>query len=85
MDAINGHCGGAANLSRLDFVGFDNMQERQTFLSCHFRIFRHGNMDLEHLCLENNMTRLSANLPAIKGLIQSASPLNDCFIAETQD
>ena len=44
-------------------------------------------MGLDHLYPANNMIRLrlSANLPAVKGLIQSASPLNDCFIAETQD
>ena len=44
-------------------------------------------MNLEHLYPANNMIRLglSANLPAVKGLIQSASPVNDCCIAETQD
>ena len=42
------HCGGgAATLSRLDLVGFDKNIE--TFLSCYFRIFEHGTMDLEHL------------------------------------
>ena len=42
-------------------------------------------MDYEHLYPANNMImlRLSANLPEVKGLIQSASLLNDCFIAET--
>ena len=41
-------------------------------------------MDLEHLYPANNMIRLriNANLLAVKRLIQSASPLNDCFIAE---
>ena len=41
-------------------------------------------MDLEHFYPANNMIRLrlNANLPAVKGLIQSAPPLNDCFIAE---
>ena len=39
-------------------------------------------MDLEHLHPANNMVRLrlSTNLPAVKGLTQSASPLNDCLL-----
>ena len=74
-------------INSVDLVGFDKIQERQTFLSCYFRIFKHRTMDLEHLHPANNMNRLwlSANLPAVKGLIQSASPLNNCFIVETQD
>ena len=52
-----------------------------------FRIFRHGTMGLKHLSPANNMIKLklSANLSVVKGLIQLVSPLNDCFIAETQD
>ena len=43
-------------------------------------------MYLEHLYPANNMIRLrlSANLPTVKKLIQSVSPLNVCFISETK-
>ena len=43
-------------------------------------------MNLEHLYPVNNMIRLRLidNLPAVKGLIQLASPLNDRSISETQ-
>ena len=60
------------------------LQERHTFLSCNFRVFKHGTTDLEQLLYPaNNMIRLelSPNLPTVKGLIQSASPINHCFIA----
>ena len=41
-------------------------------------------MDVEHLSTANNTIRLRliANLSAVKELIQSISPLNDCFNAE---
>ena len=48
----------------------------RTFLSCYFKVFKHGTMDLlEHLYPVNNMIRLklNANLPAVKTLIQTAS------------
>ena len=71
---INDHCGGAATLSRLDLVqlSFQLLNLTRTFLSCYFKIFKHGTMDLEHLYPVNNTIRLrlSANLPAVKGLIQ---------------
>ena len=42
-------------------------------------------MDFEHLSTVNNTIRLrlGANLPAVKGLIQSISPENGCYNAET--
>ena len=71
-------------MNRLDLVGFDKNDK-------HFFpfILEYSNMEPWHglgaLISCNNMIRLtlSVNLSAVKGLIQSASPLNDCFIAET--
>ena len=80
MDLINDHCGRAATLSGLDLVGFDK-NDKHSFPV----ILEYSNMEpwtLEHLYPASNMIGLRpcANLPAVKGLIQSAPPLNDCFI-----
>ena len=59
IDAINYYCSGAATLKRLVLVGFDNRHE-------HFRKFKHGTMDLEHLSTGNKTIklRLSTSLSA---------------------
>ena len=59
--------------------------EPQTFLSCHFRIFKHGNVDLEHLSTGNKTISLrhSASLSTLKWLIQSILLLIDGFNTET--
>ena len=50
--------------SRLDLA---DEPQGQTFLSCHFEIFKHGTKGLEHLYTWNNINSLkgSANLSVV--------------------
>ena len=71
---VQGVCPGVYVLG--DFVwGIFVLIPSKTFLSCYFKVFKYGTMDLEHLYPVNNMIRLrlNANLPAVKALIQTAS------------